>query len=299
MEGVCGMQEQEFQFSGAFGGIESIIVKFKCDSCGNDVVSEDIFVPEYNYTSETMHDGEGCEDGYASCDACGKDFEIEIYSSGLGRIRNYNGNGHIKVIENEASASLYEDEELQWELLSENPQEIFEKHLDCVSELLNQVISDEQTKFSLLVMLYGHTIAAMERYLSIVFLKEVSKSSKMIAGLVRTDPELKKRSFTLEEINKDQNIVYTVVIEHIKSIIFHNIAKIELMYKSTMGVDLGKVDWLFKAVKKRHDCVHRAGFDKDGNMITITKEEIEKLVIQCRDLANHIENEIKVNYSVS
>ena len=51
---------------------------------------------------------------------------------------------------------------------------------------------------------------------------------------------------------------------------------------------------LFKAVILRHDCVHRNGFDKDGNELKVfTKRFVQDSADQIRDFVEGIENAIR------
>ncbi len=74
--------------------------------------------------------------------------------------------------------------------------------------------------------------------------------------------------------------------------IFHKIDKVNLLYSSVLDIDLGDVKWLYKAVELRHHCVHRAGYDKDGNEVDINVSDIEALIALCNKLVHYIESEI-------
>jgi hypothetical protein len=51
---------------------------------------------------------------------------------------------------------------------------------------------------------------------------------------------------------------------------------------------------LFTAVKLRHDCVHRNGFDKDGNELTVfTKAFVSETADLVRDFVESIENAVR------
>lgn len=50
--------------------------------------------------------------------------------------------------------------------------------------------------------------------------------------------------------------------------------------------------WLYKAVELRHHCVHRAGYDKDGNEVDITTKDIELLIRKCSALIHQIDSKI-------
>ena len=81
--------------------------------------------------------------------------------------------------------------------------------------------------------------------------------------------------------------------KYLQDLIFHKIDKVEPMYKSVLGINFGDVKWLFEAVALRHHCVHRAGYDKDGNEVNLGKENIELLISSCSKLVTNIEAEVK------
>ncbi|WP_183143726.1 hypothetical protein [Pseudomonas cichorii] len=111
-------------------------------------------------------------------------------------------------------------------------------------------------------------------------------------AIQETDPELAKRQFSLKEIFTQWNGLKLLVAKYLKDLIFHDIKKIKPMYASVLNIDFGDVPWLFKAVMVRHDCVHRSGFDKEGNQHIILSEEIEEVVKQCTRLVARIEQSL-------
>jgi hypothetical protein len=64
------------------------------------------------------------------------------------------------------------------------------------------------------------------------------------------------------------------------------------MYKSVLNIDFGDISWLFKAVLLRHDCVHRAGYDKEGKKADISVESIRELMDLCNSLTAKIDTSI-------
>lgn len=64
------------------------------------------------------------------------------------------------------------------------------------------------------------------------------------------------------------------------------------MYKSVFDIDFGDVGWLFAAVALRHDCVHRAGYDKNGKEAPLTKESVISLADQSSTLIATVEEAI-------
>lgn len=109
---------------------------------------------------------------------------------------------------------------------------------------------------------------------------------------MESDPDLAKRQFSLKEIFTQWAELKILVARYLKDLIFHDIKKIKPMYQTVLGIDFGDVSWLFKAVLIRHDCVHRNGFDKEGNQNEIDKKAIIDLVVNGTGLVSSIEEEI-------
>ena len=60
----------------------------------------------------------------------------------------------------------------------------------------------------------------------------------------------------------------------------------------SMGIDVGVIKDLCKAVLIRHDIVHRNGKDKDGKVHVITKENVEQLCAQVNNFIYNIERQL-------
>ncbi|EPP5815759.1 hypothetical protein ACUTZS_003616, partial [Vibrio cholerae] len=76
----------------------------------------------------------------------------------------------------------------------------------------------------------------------------------------------------------------------------HRLDKIKPMYKSVLDCDFGNISWLFSAVKLRHDCVHRAGWDNDGDKVAISIESVKELVTNSRELVHRIEHDLQQQF---
>jgi hypothetical protein len=183
-------------------------------------------------------------------------------------------------------------EELEWYIYTQSQVGKFDTQIQSVRELLNVQASNE-TKFSLLVMLHGHIVAAVESYLASTFIHKVTNSEELIKRLVETDPVFSKMKFTLKEIyEKHENLQLTVA-TYLRDLIFHDLAKVKPMFKEVLVCDFGDISWLFEAVKVRHHCVHRAGLDKDGNRVELSVESIQKLSSKANDLVHSVEGSVK------
>ncbi len=96
-------------------GTSSIIVPFKCASCGNAIECE-LSVPQPNYAADTAHDSTNEEEDSVICDECEAQYDITIYASYAG------GDGQI--------TGLSPDYEIDVE---EVPEPYYEEQFDAIS----------------------------------------------------------------------------------------------------------------------------------------------------------------------
>ncbi|EGR3304377.1 hypothetical protein K5B43_004647 [Vibrio parahaemolyticus] len=172
-----------------------------------------------------------------------------------------------------------------------NQYKVFENHIRSVNDILALPCSPD-AKFSLYVMLFAHIISATEGYLSSQFIYQVSRNPKLMRKLVENDKELSKRTFSLKEIYHQKENLNDTVSKHLKDLIFHNVAKAKEMYSAILNYQMEELGWLFKAVEVRHHCVHRAGYDKDGSPVSITKDALIELVNRCDELCLSIDKHL-------
>lgn len=171
--------------------------------------------------------------------------------------------------------------------------EIFQESIDS-SKVLNEI--DNQNKIArmnLKVMIFGHIVSATEGYLSFTFIDQVMQSEENLKKFVEKDLEFSKRKFTMNEFFQKQESLKEDVRSYLRGLIFHNLSKVKVLYKNVLGVEFGNTDFLYYAIKKRHDCVHRAGYTKDGEHLRIMTDEISELIRDCSDLIKTVEDNLK------
>lgn len=180
----------------------------------------------------------------------------------------------------------YEDD---WVVEGKSRLEIFDENIEATLEILNQSVKPQYEK-NLIVMLFGHVVATLEAYLSSTFIQYALSSEEHMRRLVENDPEFAKRKFTVQEIFTKREELKGDLSEYLKGLIFHDIAKVKPLYQSVLNIDFSDVKWLFHAVQVRHHCVHRAGYDKDGNEVDLKKDDVVKLTCKANDLVHEIES---------
>ncbi|MCE5181494.1 MAG: hypothetical protein LLG15_06815 [Betaproteobacteria bacterium] len=221
------------------------------------------------------------------CDGCGKDYDTHI----LCTLSDTNVRIPNVVDLNFDVHDLFEEEDVAAEIESTHQLDVYRKVSTDVVSLLRHPYPQE-VQATLNNMLFAQVVTAVEAYLSSSFISTVMNDDALIRRLIETDPELAKRQFSLKEIFTQWEGLKLLVARYLKDLIFHDLKKIKPMYLSVLDIDFGDVAWLFQAILIRHDCVHRNGFDKDGNQQEIKSETIIELVKQCTHLVADTENQL-------
>ncbi|WMB73979.1 hypothetical protein RA178_04960 [Shewanella oncorhynchi] len=221
------------------------------------------------------------------CDGCGQEYDAHIVS------RMSETDIFIPNIIDLTFDILdhFGQEEVTAEIESTQQLDIYRKVSTDVIALLRYQHHQEH-KATLNNILFAQVVTAIEAYLASSFISTVVNSDLLIRRLVETDPELAKRQFSLKEIFTQWEDLKFLVARYLKDLIFHDLKKIKPMYFSVLDIDFGNIAWLFKAILIRHDCIHRNGFDKDGNQHQIESNEIIELVKQCTHLVSQIEEHL-------
>jgi hypothetical protein len=258
-------------------------------SCGKDIVAK-LYCPEPNYSADKNSDSytEHSED--VQCVSCGKAYIANVMNSrGGASVITTPSCVHIKTTD-----PYFDRNEMgEWFWDGDLPEylRILNEHLDAALEILKSKAHFKNT-FSLNVMLYGHLVAATEGFLSSAFIKTIISNEKLVRRVVESDPNFANMKFSMTQIFEKRIQINETVSKYLHDLIFHDLAKIKPMYKTVLGHEFGDIGWLFKAVEKRHHCVHRAGYDKDGKPVQFSEKEIETLISNIRDLSKSVDHTI-------
>jgi hypothetical protein len=148
-------------------------------------------------------------------------------------------------------------------------------------------------------MVFSHQITALEAYLGDTLINEVLRDVNAITRLIQNDSDLKQMKFTLPEIAANPDIVKDRVRDHLRSILYHNLPKVDALYGIALQLRIlplagSEKDDLFQAVNLRHDCVHRNGVDRDGNTLTVFDEQfVQDRADLIKDFVEKIENAVR------
>lgn len=244
---------------------ESIIVKFTCPNCGAEVSSDYLHVPTPDFTAESSSESTQTDYYDIICESCGHEFEVTINNA------MYCGDVDVEGVENVAVDEQYTEDEYE------------EYVFDLTSEKISSVLNDiehlpQSTKELLYRELFVGAITSMEAFLSTTLKREVLSSSEIKRKFIESYKPYQKVNLRFSDIYNKLDSIDSVIQESLRSLMYHDLHKIKPIYKDVLNIDLGDIGEIMKAVRIRHDIVHRAGMDKDGILRNITKEDILKLV---------------------
>lgn len=274
-------------------GNESIVLKFDCDNCGNEVISEEINIPPPDYTAETSSDSQNEEEGYAICETCDKEYEISIYvtfSGGDGHVEDLPESFHVFVTEN--SEPYYEDE---YEAISGNTSfyENFKSEIENLKELNELKVDKLSIENTLKRQLFIGVIGCMETYLSDALINTTLSSTKFIMQFVNSSKGSGGETIPFDEFFENLDKIESKCKKAMLNENYHNLKKVKRMYKQALDIDIGEIEIPNKAVITRHHLVHRNGKTKEDVEVVINKETIENLINEISQFIENIENKIE------
>jgi hypothetical protein len=271
-------------------------VSFVCPECRTPV-SETIDVPEPYWAADRASDMTAEDDTDITCQRCNTEFPAHVHNAG----------GHCDIsleeypeVKIQAGHAYYDgpDDDEPWVDYSipDYPYGIFIDSYHETGDLLADRGGDGRSLVNR--MLFVQQVGALEAYLGDTLINEALSNNNAIVRLLENDADLKNKKYSLAQIVGEPDLVKTEVKVYLKSVIYHNIAKVRALYKIVFEFDLYTLlsehkDALFEAIEYRHHCVHRNGRDKDGNQLDIfTKEYVQQQADKMKAFAVKIQNEI-------
>ena len=177
-----------------------------------------------------------------------------------------------------------------------NPFTVFMDNYHHTGDLLAEIGKDDG-RYLVNRLIFSHQVTALEAYLGDTLLNVVASDADAMQRLIDGDYELSKQKFTLAEIRREPGLVERKVREHLRTILYHNLAKVDALYGIALGIRIlsltDKKAELFRAVMLRHDCVHRNGLDKHGQELwTFTREFVRETSDMIKSLVESVERSI-------
>lgn len=267
-----------------------ISVSFICPECGSLEKTDLMGVPIPDWSAETSHDSEQSELFDHECSHCGTDFDINIYNA------YYGGSVEMPDVEDFEVEEIFDEDDfdIDYELYGlSNPQNLDENLKECVY-LLDSIntIKDPKIHDFLLRALYVGLIATLEAYLHALIRTWVFENPGNKSKFIQLYRPFQEQKCSIHEIEKTLASIDKRILDELNSHIYHKLPKIAPMFEKIVGVKFGDIGALVKAIEKRHHLVHRNGKDKDGNMVTVTEQEVRDLKEEVQNFIQNIQKQL-------
>lgn len=170
------------------------------------------------------------------------------------------------------------------------PAESLKLSIEDLKEMLTVTLDDKHQQ-KLYQMVYVNLITVLETYLAEFFITKIEHDELYMRRFVESNPSFKNEKISLADIYKKQETLTINVKKHLLGLIWHNLPKLNEMFKSTFDIDFtDKIQDLVKRIDVRHDLVHRNAKTKDGLLVEVLEPDIEGLIREIENLSKHIEN---------
>ena len=258
---------------------ESVSVTYECPHCGH--TNKDTFsVPEPDLTAETHHDSINQDYSDAICEKCEQEYNV-IMTNGY-----YGGYGEIEEVDSiiEVDENIPgEDDEYFDKLLFKETHSDTEKTIEAIEELPQKI------KDNLYRLLYANIISKMEAFLCDTIVNYVLSCEAHKRRFVQKYEPLATQKFQMSAIYAKYENLDKIIKGALTSIVYHDIELVKKLYKNVVDIELPYTKAIEDAIQIRHDIVHRNGKDKDGNIHTVTRVDVEILSDHVKDFIYEVD----------
>ena len=193
----------------------------------------------------------------------------------------------------EELASDLNDESIEWSRVPEyeapddyfvdatqsnvDPRRTAKDGLGKIQSLLGTKVATE-LELPMFRLLYFNVVTCLEAYLFDVFLNHVMSDEQLKRRLLKTSREFANRKVRVSDICERFENLDKELRDYLFSLLWHDLGRVKHLYEGVFQIKLPDISKLAKAVRNRHDIVHRNGKSKDGVETILTKENVEDLI---------------------
>jgi len=178
---------------------------------------------------------------------------------------------------------------------AEDPHSVAKEALAHLTAMVGSSGPDNDDQFTNRLIFSG-AVASLEAYLGDTLINAVIGEPIVRDSLVKNNKVLGGERATAAEIATDPDILQKRIVEKLRSYLYHNLRLVMALYKDAFKINLvpeqDRRNLLFKAMERRHDCVHRNGSNKDGVKLTdFTDDYVREVIAAIEGVVDHVENE--------
>lgn len=269
---------------------------FRCPQCGStDILA--IEVPEFNFNVERMSDLYAEDQVEFVCPSCEYEFAGDVVCTP----------SYCEITVDEPTPFTMTGDP---PMFSADPADAYDPPSDpyaLLAETIDRCLVVAEMEFEarndpqfLQRMALTTIVTALETFLSDTFLNLIKGDQAALGNLVARDGHFSAMKIPLFNLVGKPDFASLHVRRAIQEIPFHNLPRVEVLYKAAIGLSLSSDEFLWarlnSLMKVRHDCVHRNGHTAEGERRdNITTKFVHDAASDCRCLADYIEGNLSLD----
>jgi hypothetical protein len=135
---------------------------------------------------------------------------------------------------------------------------------------------------------FGSVITSLESFLWETVTYWVEYDALALANIVTKIPAFRDQPLKLGQIFEKRETLKNDIKAYLQNLVWHKWDKVAPLFRLGLEIDLPSLKQFDNALTKRHDIVHRSGFTKERELITVDVAEIEALCEQILSFAEDI-----------
>lgn len=263
-------------------------VYFECKNCGNEIV-EVLEIAGPNLMAESAADSDVFEDHAIDCTNCGHEHEIQTVNGIGGTMASlYPQHTNINI-----SQPISEDD-FDFDFDDFEPAKDPLQEYQRSSIGLNGMIIDNSDPESLQNrMILSQYIATMEAYLTDTLLDVSDRYEEIKKSLVDKSNIFKGATIPLSSALFEYDAAERQFRGALQAVLYHNLERVSALYQVALHAnifdDAAAETKLKEAILIRHDCVHRNGQTKEGELREITSSYLREVAGAIESLVGSVE----------
>lgn len=148
---------------------------------------------------------------------------------------------------------------------------------------------DAETKDLAMKLVFSNSIGVLEAFLYETVYYWVDNDKAVLESIVRKLPVFRDEKIALGEMFERQEGLVTHVKGHLQNMVWHRWDKVVPFFKLGLEIKLPSLKAFDAPLQKRHDIVHRGGYDKVGDSVQILREELDALFVAIETFAFEVD----------
>jgi len=274
---------------------KSITISFDCSNCSLQVDSEEIFVPSPNFSAERSSDSVNIEEGFAICESCGQEYEIEVgvsFSDGWINIDGLPEDTDLEIIYNTYESEM---DDYEFDAISSNTEyySTFSESMVLYRRLEKIGTEDISLKTLVFRQVIVGAVTSLETYLCDALATTVIGNNTYLQRFIENNKDFKEKMVSISDVFSIHANIANIARDALLEIIYHNIPKVAKIYDAALGIKFQSFGNVMKVVKMRHDLVHRNGKDKVGLPVELNQAIVDDALAHIDNFVNSVDEQLR------